>query len=280
MIYLESLTEKEAAVVAEAKSKQSIVFLQGLKNAMNGGSVTSFERRILEELTAMRLPDEVINIIVLYTFNRNQKANLVRNYVLMIANDFSYKQVTTAEAAVLLLRPKQQQVEKQSYKSNVPSWGKSNYRNTPNPEKRAELEKEKLLLLQKLREVRKVNVSGQEEEDTSIRKELIKLDKELNKLVNVLSGLHYKDDPAESKQKEFEDYIDKKLESLSSNPTHEEQKGLDAAIVNRLLEVDAKLNEDSNIPEWSNPYYKDYTTHEEKEKLEEKKRKLLEKLKK
>ena len=152
MICLESLTEKEAVVVAEAKSKQSIVFLQGLKNAMNGGSVTSFERRILEELTAMGLPDEVVNIIVLYTFNRNQKANLVRNYVLMIANDFSYKQVTTAEAAVLLLRPKQQQVGKQSYKSNVPSWSNPNYTNKTSPEERAELEKEKQRLLQKLKD--------------------------------------------------------------------------------------------------------------------------------
>lgn len=152
---MESLTEKEAVVVAEAKSKQSIVFLQGLKNAMNGGSVTSFERRILEELTAMRLPDEVINIIVLYTFNRNQKANLVRNYVLMIANDFSYKQVTTAEAAVLLLRSKQQQVEKQSYKSNVPSWSNPNYTNKTSPEERAELEKEKQRLLQKLKDSKK-----------------------------------------------------------------------------------------------------------------------------
>lgn len=152
---MESLTEKEAVVVAEAKSKQSIVFLQGLKNAMNGGSVTSFERRVLEELTAMRLPDEVVNIIVLYTFNRNQKANLVRNYVLMIANDFSYKQVTTAEAAVLLLRPKQQQVEKQSYKSNVPSWSNPNYTNKTSPEERAELEKKKQRLLQKLKDSKK-----------------------------------------------------------------------------------------------------------------------------
>lgn len=149
---MESLTEKEAVVVAEAKSKQSIVFLQGLKNAMNVGSVTSFERRILEELTAMGLPDEVVNIIVLYTFNRNQKANLVRNYVLMIANDFSYKQVTTAEAAVLLLRPKQQQVEKQSYKSNVPSWSNPTYTNKTSPEERAELEKKKQRLLQKLKD--------------------------------------------------------------------------------------------------------------------------------
>ena len=155
MICLESLTEKEAVVVAEAKSKQSIVFLQGLKNAMNGGSVTSFERRILEELTAMGLPDEVVNIIVLYTFNRNQKANLVRNYVLMIANDFSYKQVTTAEAAVLLLRPKQQQVEKQSYKSNVPSWSNPTYTNKTSPEERAELEKKKQRLLQKLKDPQK-----------------------------------------------------------------------------------------------------------------------------
>lgn len=152
---MESLTEKEAVVVAEAKSKQSIVFLQGLKNAMNGGSVTSFERRILEELTAMGLPDEVVNIIVLYTFNRNQKANLVRNYVLMIANDFSYKQVTTAEAAVLLLRPKQQQVEKQSYKSNVPSWSNPTYTNKTSPEERAELEKKKQRLLQKLKDPQK-----------------------------------------------------------------------------------------------------------------------------
>lgn len=152
---MESLTEKEAAVVAEAKSKQSIVFLQGLKNAMNGSSVTSFERRILEELTAMGLPDEVVNIIVLYTFNRNQKTYLVRNYVLMIANDFSYKQVTTAEAAVLLIRPKQQQVEKQSYKSNVPSWSNPNYTNKTSPEERAELEKEKQRLLQKLKDSKK-----------------------------------------------------------------------------------------------------------------------------
>ena len=155
MICLESLTEKEAVVVAEAKSKKSIIFLQGLKNAMNGGSVTSFERRILEELTAMGLPDEVINIIVLYTFNRNQKANLVRNYVLMVANDFSYKQVMTAEASVLLLRPKQQQVEKQSYKSNVPSWSNPNYTNKTSPEERAELEKEKQRLLQKLKDSKK-----------------------------------------------------------------------------------------------------------------------------
>ena len=103
----------------------------------------------------MRLPDEVVNIIVLYTFNRNQKANLVRNYVLMIANDFSYKQITTAEAAVLLLRPKQQQVEKQSYKSNVPSWSNPNYTNKTSPEERAELEKEKQRLLQKLKDSKK-----------------------------------------------------------------------------------------------------------------------------
>lgn len=152
---MEILTEKEAVVVAEAKSKQPIAFLQGLKNAMNGGSVTNFERRILEELTAMGLQDEVVNIILLYTFNRNQKANLVKNYVLMIANDFSYKQVMTAEAAVLFLRPKQQQVEKQSYKSNVPSWSNPNYTNETSPEERAELEKKKQRLLQKIKDSKK-----------------------------------------------------------------------------------------------------------------------------
>ena len=152
---MEILTEKEAVVVAEAKSKQPITFLQGLKNAMNGGSVKNFERRILGELSAMGLQDEVVNIILLYTFNRNQKANLVKNYVLMIANDFSYKQVMTAEAAVLFLRQKQQQVEKQSYKSNVPSWSNPNYTNETSPEERAELEKKKQRLLQKIKDSKK-----------------------------------------------------------------------------------------------------------------------------
>ena len=58
--------------------------------------------------------------------------------------------VVVAEAAVLLLRPKQQQVEKQSYKSNVPSWSNPNYTNKTSPEERAELEKEKQRLLEKL----------------------------------------------------------------------------------------------------------------------------------
>ena len=84
----------------------------------------------------------------------------------------------------------------------------------------------------------------------------------------------------DEERKQFEDEINKRLESLNSLPTHEEQKELDETIVKRLVKIDSKLNEGSNIPEWSNPYYKDYTTNEEKEELEELKRTLLEKIKK
>lgn len=278
-----NLTDQERAVVSQAKEKQSIHFLGMIKKSKRAVIVQK-ERLIIDNLRGMGLSDEVINMIVLFAFNKVDSTNLNENYIMQVANDFSFKGVKSAEEAAICLRSvkgrRKPKMDKKSNPSNMSSWSNQNYKNTISNEKRVELEKEKQQLLQKLKLVRAVNVSGSEEEDVNIRNELIKLDKELNKLVNVLSGLHYKDDPAESKQKEFEDYIDKKLESLSSNPTHEEQKGLDAAIVNRLLEVDAKLNEDSNIPEWSNPYYKDYTTNEEKEKLEEKKRKLLEKLKK
>ena len=244
------------------------------------------ERLIIDNLRGMGLSDEVINMIVLFAFNKVDSTNLNENYIMKVANDFSFKGVKSAEEAAICLRNvkgrRKPKMDEKSNSSNMSSWSNQNYKNTISNEKRVELEKEKQSLLQKLKLVRAVNISGSEEEDANISNELRKLDKELNKGRNIPEwhNPYYKNEITDEERKQFEDEINKRLEILNSIPTHEEQKELDEIIVKRLVKIDSKLNEGSNIPEWSNPYYKDYTTHEEKEKLEEKRQKLLEKLKK
>lgn len=278
-----NLTDKERAVVSQAKEKQSIRFLGMIKKSKRAVIVQK-ERLIIDNLRGMGLSDEVINMIVLFAFNKVDSTNLNENYIMKVANDFSFKGVKSAEEAAICLRNvkgrRKPKMDEKSNPSNMSSWSNQNYKNTTSNEKRVELEKEKQQLLQKLKLVREVNVSGSEEEDVKIRNELRKLDEELNKGTNIPEwhNPYYKNETTDEERKQFEDEINKRLESLNSLPTHEKQKELDETIVKKLLKIDSKLNEGSNTPKWSNPYYKDYTTKEEKEKLEETKRKYLKKI--
>lgn len=278
-----NLTDKERAVVSQAKEKQSMRFLGMIKKSKRAVIVQK-ERLIIDNLRGMGLSDEVINMIVLFAFNKVDSTNLNENYIMKVANDFNFKRVKSAEEAAICLRNvkgrRKPKMDEKSNPSNMSSWSNQNYKNTTSNEKRVELEKEKQQLLQKLKLVRAVNVSGSEEEDVNIRNDLRKLDEELNKGTNIPEwhNPYYKNETTDEERKQFEDEINKRLESLNSLPTHEKQKELDETIVKKLLKIDSKLNEGSNTPKWSNPYYKDYTTKEEKEKLEETKRKYLEKI--
>lgn len=278
-----SLTDKERAVVSQAKEKQSMRFLGMIKKSKRAVIVQK-ERLIIDNLRGMGLSDEVINMIVLFAFNKVDSTNLNENYIMKVANDFSFKGVKSAEEAAICLRNvkgrRKPKMDEKSNPSNMSSWSNQNYKNTTSNEKRVELEKKKQQLLQKLKLVRAVNVSGSEEEDVKIRNDLRKLDEELNKGTNIPEwhNPYYKNETTDEERKQFEDEINKRLESLNSLPTHEKQKELDEIIVKKLLKIDSKLNEGSNTPKWSNPYYKDYTTKEAKEKLEETKRKYLEKI--
>ena len=107
----------------------------------------------------MGLLDEVINIILLLTFNKVDSANLNEKYALKVANDFSYQKVTSAEEAVLKIRERNQQtnnrpaqVSPASAKSNVPNWSQPDYKNETSLEKQAELEEQKRRLLARLEE--------------------------------------------------------------------------------------------------------------------------------
>lgn len=55
--------------------------------------VTESERKVLEELANMDFLDEVINVMVLYTLNKTQSANINKPYIMKVANDFAYQKL-------------------------------------------------------------------------------------------------------------------------------------------------------------------------------------------
>lgn len=63
-------------------------------------TITQSETQDLSKLADLGLLDEVINIILLLTFNKTQSANLNEKYALKVGNDFSYQGVNSAELAI------------------------------------------------------------------------------------------------------------------------------------------------------------------------------------
>ena len=102
----------------------------------------------------MSFLDEVINILVLYTFNKTKSANLSKPYLMTLANDFSYRGIGMAEAAVVARRHspeiQKKNAAKPIKKANVPEWSNPNYKNETSQEELAKLEAEKRQLLEKL----------------------------------------------------------------------------------------------------------------------------------
>ncbi|VUW98860.1 Uncharacterised protein [Streptococcus constellatus] len=144
----------EQTIIREAKSKSALQFLAEIKKTKHA-TITRGERQCLQELANLGLLDEVINVILLLTFNKVDSANLNEKYALKVANDFSYQEVTSAEEAVLRIRERNQQPSKKANqtttsKSNVPDWSNPDYKNETSAEKQAELEEQKRKLLAKL----------------------------------------------------------------------------------------------------------------------------------
>ncbi len=146
-------TNSELVVIQQAKSLSALDFLKVIKSSRKA-VVTKAERNLLEDLAQMSFLDEVINILVLYTFNKTKSANLSKPYLMTLANDFSYRGIGTAEAAVVALRHSPEMQKKNAAKpikkSNVPEWSNPNYKNETSQEELAKLEAEKRQLLEKL----------------------------------------------------------------------------------------------------------------------------------
>lgn len=149
-------SEREQTIIREAKRKTSLQFLAEMKQARKA-SITQDERTILKKMAELGLLDEVINIIVLLTFNKVDSANLNEKYAIKVANDFAYQEVGTAEQAVLRIRERNQEQPKRqiqqsqtSSRSNVPEWSQPHYKNTTSEQEKEEMERRAQELFAKL----------------------------------------------------------------------------------------------------------------------------------
>ena len=146
---------KEATIIREAKSKTALQFLAEIKQTRNAGIIQS-ERDLLQQMAALGLLDEVINIVILLTFNKVDSANLNEKYAMKVANDYAYNKIRSAEEAVLRIREKNQKGQEQKVakthqtKTNVPKWSNPEYKNETSEETRLELERKKKEMLARL----------------------------------------------------------------------------------------------------------------------------------
>ena len=148
---------KEMAIIREAKSKTPLEFLAEIKQTRKG-NITQSERELLHQMASLGLLDEVINIVLLLTFNKVDSANVNEKYAMKVANDYAYRKIRTAEEAVLRIREHQQKGQEEqknkasSTKTNVPKWSNPEYKNQTSEETRLELERKKQEMLARLEE--------------------------------------------------------------------------------------------------------------------------------
>ena len=148
----EQFDAKEQVIIREAKKTSAREFLEKIK-APKRAVVTESERKLLEELANMNFLDEVINVMVLYTLNKTQSANINKPYIMKVANDFAYQKVATAEAAVLKMRSfaqrnKERKAKSKVAKTNVPEWTAKEYKHVATAEEKAKLEELKRSMLE------------------------------------------------------------------------------------------------------------------------------------
>lgn len=147
-------SQQEQSIIREAKRQTPLIFLAEIKKTRQA-AITRAERKLLQDMAELGLLDEVINLVLLLTFNKVDSANLNEKYALKVANDFAYQKVTSAEEAVLKIRERHQQTvgnqaEPKRKSSNIPEWSNPDYKNETSLEKQAELEEQKRRLLAKL----------------------------------------------------------------------------------------------------------------------------------
>ena len=146
---------QEATIIREAKSKTALEFLAGIKQTRNAGIIQA-ERDLLKQMADLGLLDEVINVVLLLTFNKVDSANLNEKYAMKVANDYAYNKIRSAEEAVLRIREKNQKGQEQKSantspaKTNVPKWSNPEYKNETSEETRLELERKKKEMLDRL----------------------------------------------------------------------------------------------------------------------------------
>lgn len=148
-----AFSEQEMILLRKAKADRPDVMLAQIKKGRQA-SVTADELKALDELVEMGFLDEIINLMVIYTMAKTHSANLNKKYLMKIANDFAYQNVSSAESAIEKMRSFDQRKEsvKQTNKtvSNVPKWSQENYKNETTKDEQLRLDEIKRQTLAKL----------------------------------------------------------------------------------------------------------------------------------
>lgn len=149
-----TLVLRKQPLSKEAKSKTALQFLAEIKQTRKG-TITQTERELLQQMAGLGLLDEVINIILLLTFNKVDSANINEKYAMKVANDYAYQKIHSAEEAVLRIRERGQKAKHKTEsdcpsKTNIPKWSNPEYKNTSSAEELEEMERQTLELLAKL----------------------------------------------------------------------------------------------------------------------------------
>lgn len=147
-------TKEEFELLAKSKTQSPAEVLGEIKKARKA-VITADEWRCLDELVAMNFLDEVINVMMIYTFAKTKSANLNKTYLMKIANDFAYQEVQSAEVAISKMRSFDQRKKDSGkstkpIKSNIPDWSNPDYKNETTPEEKARLEEMKREMLARL----------------------------------------------------------------------------------------------------------------------------------
>lgn len=135
-------TPQQLNLIKRAKEDNPFTFLAEMKKAYDAYLVTDNETNLVRDLRKNGLLDEVINIIIFYTFETTRKSNLNREFVLKVSN--ALHQTVSAEDAIEKLQSLRKQPQHPSAakvtKSNVPEWSKQDYKNETTEEEQARLD--------------------------------------------------------------------------------------------------------------------------------------------
>ncbi|MGT2926054.1 hypothetical protein [Streptococcus cuniculipharyngis] len=150
-----NLAKGEKKILEVAQSNTPEMLLSKLKKQRQA-EVVSSERDLLNQLAAKQLLDEVINVVMIYSFERSQSANLNQNHVKKIVNELVYKGITRAEDALIYLRfsayPSNQKKPKSAAREkSIPDWSNPDYKNQTSQKEKEELEAYKRKRLAELR---------------------------------------------------------------------------------------------------------------------------------
>ncbi|MVX58485.1 hypothetical protein E5983_02305 [Streptococcus danieliae] len=160
-----SFSQGESFYLKESKSQSALEFLGQLKDT-RGSSVTDQERALILSLQKQGFLDEVISILLLLAYNRDNSLQINERYVLRVAEDFQKQGITSAEEAIVRIQqriketsPSRKQTSSGNRKkgsspsspSNVPNWSQKNYVDQTTPEEMRAREEERKRMFQQMK---------------------------------------------------------------------------------------------------------------------------------